>query len=177
MAGSEVADAFTTTVTSDPVKVSPLDEIKHTLDIFIESEATCELRFLGSKTTYKASSSNGGFFDNTAKMAEVASAIDQTPEYEGIYFTLNPINRDLLGRAYNKMIKVNTTGKLTKAENVLKRRWMLVDVDIKVSWPVYHLETQNMMKPLRWLINSVRSCMINMVGLYLSMLTLVMEHI
>ena len=128
MAASETTPE--TIINIPKAKPSSYDEIKHTLDIFIEPEATCELRFLGYKRSYKSSGSNGGFFDNMSKMAEVANTTDQTPEYEDIYFTLNPISRDLLGRAYNKMIVGDTTGKLTKTENVLKRRWMLVDVDI-----------------------------------------------
>jgi hypothetical protein len=92
MAASETTPE--TIIDAPRAKTNSYDEIKRTLDIFIEPEATCELRFLGSKTSYKSSGSNGVFFDNMSKMAEVANSMDQTPLYEGIYFTLNPIQRD-----------------------------------------------------------------------------------
>ena len=48
--------------------------------------------------------------------------------YGGVYITMNPVNPDLLARANNRL-KSAKRDTSTKDGDVLKRRWMLVDID------------------------------------------------
>ena len=69
-----------------------------------------------------------GFFDadHLADMAKVALQV--TRAAKGVYFTLNPLNPDLLARRCNRIDWANE-GELAKDKDVLGRRWLLVDAD------------------------------------------------
>jgi P4 family phage/plasmid primase-like protien len=66
--------------------------------------------------------------DHLAEMAAEAKRLCDQKGYQGIYFTLNPLNPDLLARRPNR-VDVATTGQLTTDGDVTWRRWLLVDVD------------------------------------------------
>ena len=59
-------------------------------------------------------------------MAEEALRLSGTAK--GVYFTLNPLNADLLARAANR-VKTAMKGDLATDADVVRRRWILVDVD------------------------------------------------
>jgi len=48
--------------------------------------------------------------------------------YGGVYATLNPVNPDLLARANNRFKKAKSR-ETTGDKDILRRRWMLIDVD------------------------------------------------
>src|SRR5262249_50622015 len=69
-----------------------------------------------------------GFYDyeHLENMAKAALVV--TKYAKGVYFTLNPLNPDLLARRCNRMDWANE-GELSKDKDVLKRRWLLIDAD------------------------------------------------
>ena len=68
-----------------------------------------------------------GYFEY-ARIDEVPKALDELVEYSGVYVTINPVRHDLLARA-NHRLKKAMRNETTKDDEVVKRRWMLVDVD------------------------------------------------
>jgi hypothetical protein len=69
-----------------------------------------------------------GFFDieHLRDMAKVALGV--TRFARGVYFTLNPLQPDLLARRQNRIDYANE-GELAKDRDVLTRRWLLIDAD------------------------------------------------
>ena len=68
-----------------------------------------------------------GYFEYE-RIGEVPKALDELVEYSGVYVTINPVRRDLLARA-NHRLKKAMRNETTKDNEVIERRWMLVDVD------------------------------------------------
>jgi len=101
------------------------EEILRGLSTFVSPGGVFEIRVFGSR-----GAPNGGFFDDLQKAAEVAHRLDQSRSNDGVYFTINPVNPDLLARYCNKMCQ-GRNANLTKEQDVLKREWMLVDIDIR----------------------------------------------
>jgi len=60
------------------------------------------------------------------RLASIASDLDRTGRYKGIYFIPNPIDFDLLERRKNK---IGQGGRLTSDHNILFRKWLLIDID------------------------------------------------
>ncbi len=69
-----------------------------------------------------------GFFDSDHLLEMARTALQVTPLARGVYFTLNPLNPDLLARRCNR-IGWAGEGELAKDKDVLRRRWLLVDAD------------------------------------------------
>ena len=66
-----------------------------------------------------------GYFDDFSKLAE---AIDMhSGNFEGIYYTLNPVNPALLARANNNAKEFAQA--TTNDRDVIRRRWLLIDID------------------------------------------------
>jgi phage/plasmid-associated DNA primase len=101
------------------------EEIKKSLELFVAPGGVCELRVLGGRVR-----ENGGYFNDLAKMAEIANVLDKGGAQDGIFFTLNEIKPDLLAR-YNNRLCQTRKPELTKGSDVIKRRWLYVDIDIK----------------------------------------------
>ena len=71
-----------------------------------------------------------GYFDNAEELAKALATVTHA---KGWYITLNPVISDALSRACNRLIKAQGGG-LTKADEVLRREWLPVDLDpIRVS--------------------------------------------
>ncbi len=68
-----------------------------------------------------------GFFDADHLHEMARHAIDLSQSAKGVYFTLNPINRDLLARRCNRVGEASND--LSMDKDVVKRRWLLIDVD------------------------------------------------
>ncbi len=68
-----------------------------------------------------------GYFDYD-HIDVVPNALANFKSYAGMYVTLNPVNPDLLARAANRL-KPAKRGDTTSDGDILRRRWMLVDVD------------------------------------------------
>jgi len=67
-----------------------------------------------------------GWFDDPAKAAEIAAKIDAAHKPEGIYFTLNPVNKALLARANNRLVAGMNR---TTDKDIAVIRHVLIDVD------------------------------------------------
>lgn len=67
-----------------------------------------------------------GFFDNGKALSDAAASL--SGQCQGVYITLNPVNPSLLDRSRNTLTK-QTSGILTKDDDISHRRWLLVDVD------------------------------------------------
>ena len=51
-----------------------------------------------------------------------------THDYGAIYFTINPVNPDLLARANNRFVESRTA---TSDADIVCRRWLFIDLDPK----------------------------------------------
>jgi hypothetical protein len=87
-----------------------------------------ELRALNVQRNGGRPHVEAGFFDHEhlADMAKIALHISR--HAKGVYFTLNPLNPDLLARRCNR-IDWAKEGELAKDKDVLCRRWLLIDAD------------------------------------------------
>jgi DNA repair photolyase len=67
-----------------------------------------------------------GYFDEAGALADAVVALADE-NFPGIYFTINPVNPDLLARSANKYTKY---AKETTADaGILRRRWLPIDLD------------------------------------------------
>ena len=75
---------------------------------------------------YKGKYTCSGYFDNPDKMAEAIQPYDGIAE--GIYYTINPCNLDLLSRANNRIVEYakNATGD----DNIARLSRILIDIDV-----------------------------------------------
>lgn len=69
-----------------------------------------------------------GYFNNPDDFAKAAAALDQA-KAPGIYFTLNPVNPDLLARAVNRLKAADMKSSATSDADIKCIRWLLIDLD------------------------------------------------
>lgn len=106
-----------------PTTVEITEAIAKQMKIFFQPGDVIELRALKPTSGYNQTAS--GYFNNVEDFAKEAAKIDG--KYEGIYFTLNPVNPELLARAKNKVKqKANLT---TSDKDIAFRAWILIDID------------------------------------------------
>ncbi len=105
-----------------------LDKLARVMQLFVEPGQVVELRALNVQASYGRPHVEAGYFDfeHLFQMAKAAHFI--TGRAKGVYFTLNPINPDLLARRANRIARA-CEGELSKDKDVLRRRWLLVDAD------------------------------------------------
>jgi hypothetical protein len=123
----DVADAESPPRVLDYSWQEPLArQVADWLRLFVEDGQVTELRALNVATPSGARVTYSGFYgrDRLDKMAEAALYL--TPEAEGVYFTLNPVDPSLLARRYNKVEIAKDTA---SDADVIARRWLLVDAD------------------------------------------------
>ena len=72
-----------------------------------------------------------GYFDNGADLASAVQPLDDAGLCSGIYVTLNPVQPDLLAVAMNRLRGLRKADNIDLAAdvNIVRRRWILVDVD------------------------------------------------
>jgi hypothetical protein len=87
-----------------------------------------ELRALGVQRGTGRSHTEAGFFDGEHRAEMTKIALDITRYARGVYYTLNPLNPDLLARRCNRIDWANE-GELASDKDVISRRWLLVDAD------------------------------------------------
>lgn len=68
-----------------------------------------------------------GYFDYD-HIDDVPNLLANFKTYGGVYVTLNPVNPDLLARANNRFKKAKSR-ETTSDKDILRRKWMLIDVD------------------------------------------------
>ena len=65
-------------------------------------------------------------FSHPEKLATAAARITNA---KAIYWTLNPVNPALLARAANRVREMNNKDPLTGDDDIVSRRWLLIDAD------------------------------------------------
>ena len=68
-----------------------------------------------------------GYFDDIDKLADAVMSIRHA---KGIYFTINPCIPELLAKINNRLA-VAMKGEATGDTNIVRRRWILIDLDPK----------------------------------------------
>jgi len=69
-----------------------------------------------------------GYFDNAGDFGKCAEALDKA-KAPGIYFTLNPVNPDLLARAANRLKAAEMKTSTTSDADIICLRWIYLDLD------------------------------------------------
>jgi putative DNA primase/helicase len=106
-------------------------QILNTLLLFVEQDQVVELRCLEvSHKYYRNPHVESGFFDYNHLDLMAQQAAGLTDVSRGVYFTLNPLNKDLLARRCNR-IDAARSEETASDKDVLRRRWLLIDVDAK----------------------------------------------
>jgi len=83
-----------------------------------------EVRALADRFTHS------GYFDDMAKLAEAAAALDADPEVRGIYVTLNEVDPALLARRANRVkMRLTRSDPTTADADIVRRRWLPIDLD------------------------------------------------
>jgi hypothetical protein len=96
------------------------EDISRTLGLLMQPNNVIEVRV--PKTKWGTLS---GYFDNPeSAIAEISRWNGQAP---AVYATMNPVHRDLLARAKNHFQRY--AKETTRNDEVLRRRWLLIDFD------------------------------------------------
>lgn len=103
-------------------------EITRQMRFLVEPGQVVELRALAVKTNYGRPHVESGFFDYDHLEDMARAAVQITRRAKGVYYTLNPLRRDLLARRCNRIDRAEE-GELAQDVHVLRRRWLLVDAD------------------------------------------------
>jgi hypothetical protein len=107
---------------------TPADRIASALALFIAPDDVAELRALHVERRNGRPVTMAGFYDGR-HLADMAAAALQLTEFAaGVYLTMNPLKPEILARCANRF-KVAESGDLAGDHHVLRRRWMLIDVD------------------------------------------------
>lgn len=99
-----------------------IDEIEKALIAIVAPGEVVEIRALGDRQMI-------GYFDDLHAAAVEAEKLDRAARHAGIYITANPIDPALLARAENRIRPANGKGEATSDCNVVRRRWLLLDLD------------------------------------------------
>jgi len=103
-----------------------LTEIKHALALLYQTDDVVELRALDKNERITA-----GFFNDFTKLATIAARLSDRPDITAVYIVPNPIKRELLARAANRLYADKEKKDLTKDIDITRRRWLLIDPDAK----------------------------------------------
>jgi len=99
-----------------------ISEIEQSLNLIIQEGKVTELRAVGKGS---ARYTESGYFTDLRKMAEEAARITQYTN--GVYFTPNPVNPDLLARCTNRTEAYPKS--TTSNDDITNRQWLLIDCD------------------------------------------------
>ncbi len=103
------------------------NEIRRAWKLFIGDGQVTELRALNfSIDGERYTGTYSGYFDNVDAFA---AACERITKASSVYYVPNPINPALLARACNRARIVRDREPLTTDKDVMRRRWLLVDVD------------------------------------------------
>jgi hypothetical protein len=125
------ANASSSSPPSSPTKLSFEEgaaKLAEFYKVLIAPDQVVELRALDVKRGPGRPHTEAGFFDAEHLFELAKCALQATRFAKGVYFTLNPLNPDLLARRCNRIDWANE-GELAKDKDVLRRRWLLVDAD------------------------------------------------
>lgn len=106
-----------------------INKVAGWLRLFIEPGQVTELRALNVRTTsYKRAHTMAGFFDYDHLKVMAGEAIKISKAATGVYFVPNPINPNCLALRANE-IDVSEKGQLTNDTYIVRRHWLIVDID------------------------------------------------
>ena len=98
------------------------DKIQHALSVLFEPNDTVELRCVGNRII-------GGFYRDVNKLVDDAFALNTTfNPLENCYIGINPCLPELFGRRADQFA-ICGKGEAVKDQEILCRRWLLIDVD------------------------------------------------
>jgi hypothetical protein len=95
---------------------------------FFAPDQVLELRILGYQRGTGRPHVESGYFSTQSLVNLCKAALLHSPTARGVYFTLNPLKPELLARRTNR-VDWAQDGELTKDQDVLQRRWLLIDAD------------------------------------------------
>jgi hypothetical protein len=97
-------------------------EIRRGISLLFDPRDVVEVRIPKTRAGVVA-----GYFEDHSALAVCIEAADAKYGATGIYYVLNPFDRALLGRAYNRL---KEQAEYTTADNnILRRKWLPVDLD------------------------------------------------
>ena len=109
----------------------PRVTIHRFLKLLFDAEEVFEVRAPKAKQRANASytSTVSGYFTGASieRAEEEIALLDEAGLAPGIYVTLNPVSPDLLARAANRLVQ--RAAVTTTDTEVVRRRWLLIDVD------------------------------------------------
>ena len=101
------------------------------LRVLVEPGQVVELRALNVPQKYGRPTTQFGYFDSDSLNVMAREAANLTVgNATGVYWTLNPVNPDLVARAANR-IRLAKSDETTSDRDVIRRRWLLIDADPK----------------------------------------------
>ena len=104
------------------------EEIIRALRLLFSEGDVFEVRILKAMSaSYQRPHTESGYFD-FGHIPQAADAIAKIRSFAGAYVTLNPVDPDLLARAFNRLgpAEQNAT---TADDDVVRRRWLPIDCD------------------------------------------------
>lgn len=122
---TNTTDAAETPNSNSPARITAVADW---LRLFIEPGQVTELRALGCTAAYRRPHTEAGFFDYDHLDKMAAEALRLTRVSKGVYWTINPLNPELISRRANR-IDVADRETLTSDNDVIRRRLLLIDVD------------------------------------------------
>lgn len=106
-----------------------VEQVADWLRIFVTQDKIVELRAIEVEVPgLDLPLTRAGFFDFDHLGVMAAEALALSSSARGVYFSLNPVNPDLLARVSNR-VKTARKGDLATDKDVLRRQWLLIDID------------------------------------------------
>lgn len=114
-----------------------MNEFEKVYRLFFNSGEVTEIRAYGLKKANRAwegwAGGAGivyGYFNNATDFAKAAAALERA-KAPGIYFTLNPVQPDLLARSANRLKAADVKSSSTSDLDIQCIRWLPIDLDPK----------------------------------------------
>ena len=109
--------------------MSDKEEIIRALSLWFKPGDVFEVRVLGATSSAnRLEHTASGYFD-CDHITDAAEAITKLFGYRGVYATANPVKRDLLARAVNRLRPIGRSEPTTSDADIERRRWLLIDCD------------------------------------------------
>lgn len=111
-------------------QAADLKEIERALDLFMDDGQVTELRALEVITpVYRRPHTESGYFNDMKALAREAFRLSRIAKM--VCIVANPVDPDLLARSANKVGPVGASPSLTGDSDILRRRWLFIDLDAR----------------------------------------------
>jgi hypothetical protein len=118
------------------------EEIRRTISLFRQPDQVTELRALNVSTSARRFPHTVSGYFNDPEPFDVA-ALEVAPFAKGVYFVPNPVDPIILSRAKNRVQTHERGESATADSNILRRRFLLVDVDVRIPSGVSSSDTEH----------------------------------